>query len=627
MHQDDSGPAPAVQADPGRTPEADAAVRYWDGGLRPVLLTPIGSPICRPGRGVGPSDGKVPIEAGWAYKAYADVEEIYEAYYRAHPGAGVGLAPEGSPHNARVGPWEPCGLVDLEEDDPGAAAATLAAIFGAAGPPECGWRSARGTHRAFILYERQARWLLDAGIDQATLDGKYHECLAGLELRLGTLDPARPKQAQSVAPPTRTLNKDGTTSEPRRMVVRENWFLPMPERLVNYLIRHLGDSAKVAAQRAKAADRMAAPRPVVVAGHLILILPAAAAGPIPREELAGLDPLDRVELALDRLGTPPDWRPGERHFVARCPAHPSRSGRSDNLDAREAEDGTLLITCYVGCGFGEVMEALGLREADAYLEFRRTVAARGGRRRSNVDAPTGPAAVTDEEADAWEEEQDRYAAELDARPGRRAELAARLGLPPEALDVLRFGWKERNAAGKDGAGDWVPLGPAWTWPEHDHRGRVVGINRRFVDPAAGKKFIGSRRADGEGGPVTHLAKRGLVYPVADFRARPGPVWVVEGESDALALAYRSAAVVGRPGNKSGADEVALLLAGDPRDVVVLGENDRKEDGTWPGDPVPFAGELARRLRRAVGRQLPPEGCKDAREYVIRLIAAEGKPPG
>ena len=60
---------------------------------------------------------------------------------------------------------------------------------------------------------------------------------------------------------------------------------------------------------------------------------------------------------------------------------------------------------------------------------------------------------------------------------------------------------------------------------------------------------------------------------------------------------------------------------------MLGENDRKADGTWPGDPAPFAGELARRLRRAVGRQLPPEGCKDAREYVIRLIAAEGQSPG
>ena len=625
MHQYDSGPAPATQGDPGRTPEADAAVWYWQSGMRPVLLTPVGARVFRPGRGMVPSDGKDPIGKDWAFKVYADEEEIWAAY-RAHPGAGVGLAlglaPEGSPHYARLGDREPCGLVDLEVDDPEAAAPTLAAIFGPGGPPECGWDSARGRHRAFLLHQRHALALLDAGIHQAVLDGKHHKCLAGLELRLGTLDPAAPRQVQSVAPPTRTLNKDGTLSGPRTLVVRGKFYEPIPARLLHYLINHLGDPAMLAAQRAQAAARPAVARPVRVAGHLIF--PAATPGPVPRAELAGLDPLDRVELALDRLGTPPEWLPGERHFVARCPAHHTRSGRRDNLDAREAEDGTLLITCYAGCEFGEVMDTLGLREADAYVEFRRHATARAGRRRSNLDAGTvtGPAAVTDAEADAWAEEQDRYAAELITRPARRAELADRLGLPPAALDLIQFGWKERNAAGKDEAGAWIPLGPAWTWPEHDHRGRVVGINRRFVDPAWGKKFIGSRRGDGDDGPVTHLAKRGLVYPV-DFRDRPGPVWVVEGESDALALACRGAAVVGRPGDKAGLAEVALLLAGDPRDVVVLGENDRK-DGTWPGDPDRVADELERRLRRAVGRTLPPEGCKDAREYVIRLIAGEGQ---
>ena len=200
MHQDDSGPAPAIQGDPGRTPEADAAVSYWLSGHRPIVLTPVGAPIYRPGRGVVRSDGKGPIEAGWADKVYADDDAI-RADYRAHPGAGVGLAlglaPEGSPHYARVCPSDHWGLVDLEEDDPEAAAATLAAIFGAKGPPECGWRSHRGQHRGFILHERQARRLLDAGIDPGHARRQEPPVPGGVGAAPGDPGP-RPAQADAV---------------------------------------------------------------------------------------------------------------------------------------------------------------------------------------------------------------------------------------------------------------------------------------------------------------------------------------------------------------------------------------------------------------------------------------------
>ena len=616
MHQDDSGPVPALQDDSGRTPEANAAVSYWQTGLRPVLLTPAGARVFRPGRGMVPSDGKDPIGRGWAFKVYSDEEEIWAAY-RAHPGAGVGLAlglaPEGSPHHDRLGDREPCGLVDLEVDDPEAAAPTLAAIFGPGGSPECGWRSARGPHLAFILYESQARRLLGAGIHQAALDGKTRPCLAGLELRLGTLDPAVPRQTQSVAPPTRTRNKDGTISEPRALVAPREWLRPMPERLLRYLIDHLGVPSKVAAQRAQESARAAAA--------------VAAAIPLDRAELDEYEPIDRFEEQLRRLGMEP-IRDGDL-ITARCPFH---EGTRKNFEARLAPDGKVLIHCHGReCEPGDVLEALGLELRDLFPDrFRREAPARAGRRRrSSIDAvviPRGPAQVTAAEADAWAEEHDRYALELfqPRRIRRRAELAERLGLPEAALDGFAFGWREKNPA-KDRAGRWVDLGPAWTWPEHDHRGRVVGINRRFVAPAATpkKKLVGTRYDAGRDRPPTHRACRGLVYPLADFAARPGPVHVVEGESDVLALAYCGAAAVGRPGCTAGLDEVARLLAGDPRDVVVVGERDRQPDGPWPGDPEPAARTLAGLLGREVGWVLPPEGCKDIRAAVVaRLSAAE-----
>jgi len=508
----------------------------------------------------------------------------------------------------RLGPWEPCGLVDLEEDDPAAAAATLAAIFGAKGPPECGWWSPRGRHRAFILYERQARRLLDAGIHQATLDGRNHACLAGLELRLGTLDPARPKQAHSVAPPTRTRTKDGTTSEPRRLVAPREWFRPMPERLITYIIRHLGDPAKMAARRTEAEARAAAT--------------VAATLPLGRAELDRYEPIDRFEEQLGRLGMEPT-RDGDL-ITARCPAH---EGTRRNFEVTLAADGKVLIHCHGrDCEPMDVLEALGLEPRDLFPDrFRREAAARPGRRRSNLDGPAiprGPAWVTDEEADAWADEHARYFLELiGPRRGRREELAVRLGLPVAALDGFEFGWREVNRA-RDEAGRWIDLGPAWTWPESDHRGRVVGINRRFVDPAITpkKKLIGTRYDAGRDRPPTHRACRGLVYPKADFADRPGPVYVVEGESDVAALNCLGAAAVGTPGAGKLLEEVARLLKADPRAVVVIGERDG-EDGRWPGDPTPTAAGLAERLGRRVEWTLPPEGFKDIRAAIVARLAA------
>jgi hypothetical protein len=113
-----------------------------------------------------------------------------------------------------------------------------------------------------------------------------------------------------------------------------------------------------------------------------------------------------------------------------------------------------------------------------------------------------------------------------------------------------------------------------------------------------------------------LCARGLVHNLG-YKDRQGPVFVVEGESDFCALAWHGHVVIGRPGNKGGIVEVVKLLRDDPRDVVVVGENDRKADGDWPGDPTPYASRLASLLRgRSIRTLLPPEPHKDIREYLV-----------
>ena len=74
------------------------------------------------------------------------------------------------------------------------------------------------------------------------------------------------------------------------------------------------------------------------------------------------------------------------------------------------------------------------------------------------------------------------------------------------------------------------------------------------------------------------------------------------------------AAVGRPNNRS-AKHLAEMLDG--RDVLVVGENDEKPDGSWPGrdGAVAVARSLAKTWGKPVRWTLPPEGTKDVRAWL------------
>ncbi|QDU23585.1 hypothetical protein [Urbifossiella limnaea] len=199
----------------------------------------------------------------------------------------------------------------------------------------------------------------------------------------------------------------------------------------------------------------------------------------------------------------------------------------------------------------------------------------------------------------WTALAGRRAAELN--PARRNDLARTLGLPADALDALPLLGFHNDARGA-----------YYTFPEANAGGTVVGLNRRFADGTK-KALPGS--------------KRGLTLP-AGWRERPGPVFVVEGPTDAAAMTAAGLSAVGRPSNTGGVAHLAELF-GDldaGRSVVVVGENDRKASGEWPGrtGAESVARGLAGRLGRAVQWALPPEGAKDVREWLT--ASAPGETP-
>ncbi|MGA2583181.1 MAG: phage/plasmid primase, P4 family [Tepidisphaeraceae bacterium] len=103
-------------------------------------------------------------------------------------------------------------------------------------------------------------------------------------------------------------------------------------------------------------------------------------------------------------------------------------------------------------------------------------------------------------------------------------------------------------------------------------------------------------------------------PPSDF-----PVVVVEGYTDVAAAHDLGLVAVGRPSNLAGLQMLGKLLRG--RDVWILGENDRKADGDWPGKKGMEAAFATLMLSaKSVRMALPPEQFKDLREWKIKDAA-------
>ena len=184
-------------------------------------------------------------------------------------------------------------------------------------------------------------------------------------------------------------------------------------------------------------------------------------------------------------------------------------------------------------------------------------------------------------------------------------LAKELSVPAWAFDAIKVGWD----------------GEAWTFPELNHRGQIIGVNRRLAD---GKKIcvVGSRR--------------GLTY--ADcWCPDKVPVIIVEGGSDTAAGIAMGLSVVGRPSNIGGVDYLARLLKGLDRPMCIIAEQDRKEHDTlaevvrrqhdpkctgcrscWPGKAgaIAMSMSLSKRLNRIVQWSFPPDGAKDLRAWMV-----------
>lgn len=249
----------------------------------------------------------------------------------------------------------------------------------------------------------------------------------------------------------------------------------------------------------------------------------------------------------------------------------------------------------------------GWKATKAARDGRQVYVHGDGRRRTQGPVPQRPAPARP----AGEAPRDWSALAEDCRAAltdaQREALALDLGVRADALLKVGLGWATPELLGGLGAGGgdgWTREAGAFTVPERDGSGRVVGLSLRA--PSGAKGYPSG-------------ARRGLVVP-AGLDGMGGPVLVVEGASDVAACASVGLAAVGRPSNVGGAGEIAELLR--DREVLVVGERDRR-DGRWPGrdGAIRVAGQLARAWRRPVAWTLPPASAKDVRAWLCSRAAA------
>lgn len=183
-------------------------------------------------------------------------------------------------------------------------------------------------------------------------------------------------------------------------------------------------------------------------------------------------------------------------------------------------------------------------------------------------------------------------------PNQRRWLESSLGLPEGAM----------NCIGLLGAFD-DGVQTIYTFPERDGSEKVIGLNRRLQDGRK-KQMAGSQR--------------GLTIPNGWDQGK-GPLFIVEGPTDTAAMIAAGLCAWGRPSNTGGVQHLADALSPLPEALqcVIVGENDKKADGLWPGlaGAVSVAGNLQPLVKQTVRWTMAPLDYKDVREYLTSEMFA------
>jgi replicative DNA helicase len=291
--------------------------------------------------------------------------------------------------------------------------------------------------------------------------------------------------------------------------------------------------------------------------------------------------------------------PNKQRKTKLCAVSPSRPCPVCNGDHKCSTGADGLVICGRSKGHVDGFEYLGPAKKDPEFALYRSEGDEPCKAGPSKGGGLGGPAID------WGQLAESYQHEETESDEYFERLLTSLRIPPglfrpaffEPLSLLGVGWNHE-------------LG-CWTLPEKDARGEVIGINRRYPD--------GKKRAHAGG-------RRGLSYTglhdislSVDHSQATGPILIPEGFSDVLVLEALGIPTIGRPSNAGGVEFLLEILAPLPADwpIIVVAENDQKEDGSWPGrdGAVGTATQLVHGLARPVRYAFPP-GAKDIRDWFL-----------
>lgn len=234
------------------------------------------------------------------------------------------------------------------------------------------------------------------------------------------------------------------------------------------------------------------------------------------------EPLDRVLAALDIKRTK------ATQYSAHCPAH---DDNSPSLSIGVQEDGTVGLRCQAKCKTDNVVAAMGLTMADLFPSKGRAKPAKVKQKPTPTAKTKPPKPITNAELDeAWDEA---------------------VKLCPRGFNLVTI-YPYRDASAE-----------MWSW------------RARYENPKTGKKKIYPFHHDGSDWvlkePTAPRAGKPL-YRLPEVLAAADPVFIVEGEKCADALAARDIATTTSGGGSSNASKADWTpLAG--RTCVIWPDND------------------------------------------------------
>ncbi len=259
-------------------------------------------------------------------------------------------------------------------------------------------------------------------------------------------------------------------------------------------------------------------------------------------------------------------------WQACCPAH---ADRNPSLSVGFGQKVLLVTKCFSGpdCTFEKICDATGMEAKD--------LTSRPSTHEEMTDLPDRPEMVLTEADNQFQVNSEKYRCPL--KSTHLSNLAKRLGVSIEALRSIGTGWN--------------PELECWTFPEHNGKGQVCGIMKRYKNDSK-KTVKGSKR----GLTLSNGWDKGL-----------GVLHICEGASDTAALLSRGLKAIGIPSRNYKADDLVILLGKVKNlSLAVVPDND-------PADPDhESAGKLALTLKEHLKCPVKlitfNRNCKDLREY-------------